>query len=430
MRIYKPETKNPITGTLHHRINGKYVNAEVPNAGPFYFRFKRPDGTYCCQSLGTEDRREAVLMANGIILALDQNNAYKDSRKTTIEEIWDIYEAHDMNISEASMDDYKQIFRRWAKKLPDSLEYAEDVTMEMCRDYATEVAGAKSTGMRDIRVLRGIWNLVFPTEENPWNTGIKPKVKQRQAGKQSRALTLEEARRFRKAILQEADEWPTKDKLTRSKVLTRDLLLELYDAVTFAWYYGMRVGSLCSLNWKDFERPDWFYHIPPKTEKRIVAPLTLPIMPEIDEIIRRRRADSTSEWIFPHLHAQYTKRGTVVEREHSYEMKRSANRTGQAELARDIKQLFKKAGIEDDRTGRASMHGFRKSCTTNLTNSNTEHNLICSITGWSNKDMVDLYSRGQAMQLKREALGKSIPHLGNGEPVSAGVEENVGKRVA
>ena len=142
--------------------------------------------------------------------------------------------------------------------------------------------------------------------------------------------------------MQEANEWPNKDKLERSNVLDRETLLELYDAVAFAWYYGMRVGSLCSLNWRDFERPDWFYHLPPKTKKRIVDPLTLPIMPEIDEIVKRRRAESKSEWVFPRLHEQYNKRGKVIEREHSYETRRSANRTGQAEFARDVKKLFKK----------------------------------------------------------------------------------------
>jgi integrase len=415
----KPKKAYPLIGTLYHRINGKYVNADVSKSGPFYYRYKKPGGKYCCVCLGTEDRNQAVLVANGIIQALGLYEDEEQPQKIKIDQIWDIYEKNDREITVASMDDYRQIFTRWKKNLPKDIEYADEVTLEMCEQYTDDVTREKVTGNRDCRVLKGIWELVFHGQENPWNTGIKPQTKERRAEDKSRALTLDEARRFRATILQEANEWPNKDKLERSNVLDRETLLELYDAVAFAWYYGMRVGSLCSLNWRDFERPDWFYHLPPKTKKRIVDPLTLPIMPEIDEIVKRRRAGSKSEWVFPRLHEQDNKRGKVIEREHSYEMRRSANRTGQAELARDVKKLFKKAGIEDNRSGRASMHGFRKSCTTFLTNTTEKDSLICSILGWSNKDMIRLYGRGQGMDQKRDLLTKAIPPLSEQVPEPA-----------
>ena len=417
INMKKPQKAYPLVGTLHYRINGKYVSADVAKPGPFYFRYKRPDGTYCCQCLRTADRNLAVLSANNIIQAFGLCENQGKTQKVKIDEIWDIYEDRDEDISDASLDDYKQVFNRWRKKLPESIEYADDLTTEMFEDYTRAVGRAKVSGPRDISVLRGIWGVVFPqNSDNPWNTGIKPQTKEKRPEDKSRALTLEEARRFRATIMQEANEWPNKDKLERSNVLDRETLLELYDAVAFAWYYGMRVGSLCGLNWRDFERPDWFYHVPPKTKRKIVDPLTLPIMPEIEDIVKRRRAESKSEWVFPRLHEQYNKRGKVIEREHSYEMRRSANRTGQAELARDIKKLFKKAGIEDNRSGRASMHGFRKSCTTFLTNITEKDSLICSILGWSNKDMIHLYGRGQGMDKKRDLLEKAIPPLSEQVP--------------
>ena len=401
----------PCRGTLYRRINGRYVNADAANAGPLFFKCRKPDGTDFFRGLNTNDRHEAVLLANGIVLALEKGCDHgAEVRETRIEEVWDQYEEDALSMSDASLDDYRQIFRRWAKRMPGKVDFAEDVTAEMCRNYAIEVAAHKTTGLRDVRVLRSIWNTVFPSRDNPWNIGIKPRVKLRESGNKSRMLTPDEARRFREVILREAREG------NRSSVLTRPLLLELYDAVAFAWYYGMRVGSLCSLNWKDFNLAEqWFLHVPPKTAKWRVDPLELPILPEIAEILRRRKTDSAGDWVFPHLHAQYNKRGKAAEREHGYEMRRSANRTGQYELARDVKKLFTMAGIENDFHGRASMHGFRKSCANNLARvPNISPYLIRSILGWAGDGagMENRYIMGQSVQEKRDALTKAIPPLG------------------
>ena len=98
-------------------------------------------------------------------------------------------------------------------------------------------------------------------------------------------------------------------------------------------------------------------------------------------------------------------------------MRRSANRTGQIELARDEKKLFVKAQIEDDFHGRASMHGFRKSCTTNLsTMDGITPYLLHSILGWvGDEDGIEnRYVMEQPMEKKRKLL-EAIPILGNGE---------------
>ena len=409
-------------GVLYHRAKGKYISADTPDAGPFYYRYTKSDGTVFAKCLETEDRYEAATIAKGIYLALAKDEDRKSKSTPRIADIWDRYELSQQNISDASMDDYKQVFRRFVnwtkfrapKKYRGHINNAEDVTDELCKIYADEVCHAKTTGMRDLAILRGIWNLVFPqSHDNPWNTGIKPKVKLRKAISHARMLTLDEARRFREAIRQEAEEWSAKEEEKRSNVLTRDFLADLYDAVAFAWWYGMRIGSLASLNWKDFKYGDeWFLHVPPKTEKSSCnRPLQLPIVPEIAEIIERRRADSTSEWLFPTLNAQYNKRGKVIEREHGYEIKRSASRTGQAEMGRDLKKLFKKAEVKDDFNGRASMHGFRKS-TANMLEANGESiYLIRSIMGWRMDRAEDHYINGQTVERKREALLKAVEPL-------------------
>ena len=415
----------PCSGTLYHRKNGRYINADVPNAGPFYFRYKRPDGKDVALSLGTEDRREATKVANSIITALGKDIDYGSSMG--IAKIWDTYEANALNTTDATLDDYKQIFRRfvkWTDSTKAPVDYrglvksADDVTTDLCRKYAIQVCAAKTTGMRDLYVLRSIWNLVFPFEDNPWNLNIKPKVKVRDPGDKSRMLTVDEARRLRAAILLEAEEWSSRDERKRSNVMTPELLADLYDAIVFAWWYGMRIGSFCNLEWRDFgHSPDWFLHVPPKTEKCRTDPLQLPIVPEIAEIINRRRKDATSEWVFPHLHAQYHKRGKVVERNNGYEIKRSANRTGQAEFCRDVKKLFQKAGIEETFKGRASLHGFRKSCANNLEASGASIYLIRSILGWAGDSagIENRYIMDFDIERQRDTLMKAIPPLGNGE---------------
>lgn len=421
MLKYNSSTSNtayPMGGTLYRRVKGKYVNADVPNAGPFYFRFKQKDGTIRACCLNTEDRKEAVWIANGILIGQQGDDDKAKDSQISIHEVWDRYEENALNLSNASLDNYKQIFTRFVEKAPGKVEYAEDVTIDLCREYASEVGAHKSTAKRDLIVLRSIWETVFWNRENPWNNGFKPKVKSRNPADHSRMIKLDEARRLRATILQEAEEWLAKDAKKRSKVMTHDLLLELYDAVAFGWHYGFRKGSWCNLKWKDFHLDEgWFLHVPPKTEKLRPDPLELPIVPEVAEILQRRKAEATSEWIFPNLHAQYIKRGKAVERKYGYQIRRSANRTGQIELARDEKKLFVKAQIEDDFHGRASMHGFRKSCTTNLsTMDGITPYLLHSILGWvGDEDGIEnRYVMEQPMDKKRKLL-EAIPILGNGE---------------
>ena len=91
-------------GTLFHRVRGKYLSADTPNAGPFYYRYAKPDGTAFAQCLHTEDKHEAATIARGIYMALSKDDKSKLSPR--IEDVWDMYEQAEQNISEASMDDY------------------------------------------------------------------------------------------------------------------------------------------------------------------------------------------------------------------------------------------------------------------------------------------------------------------------------------
>ncbi len=202
-------------GMLYHRVKGKYISADTPDAGPYYYRYKKPDGKVFTKCLETEDRYEAASIAKGIYLAFSKDKDNKASPQ--ISEVWDRYEDAQQNISDSSMDDYRQIFRRFVKwtnnrapkKYRGHIKYAEDVTDELCNIYAKEVCDSKTTGMRDLAILRGVWNLVFPhNTENPWDVGIKPKVKHSDDSAHSRMLTLDEARRFRESIRKEAEEWP------------------------------------------------------------------------------------------------------------------------------------------------------------------------------------------------------------------------------
>ncbi len=414
----KGNSSYPMSGTLYHRVNGRYLHADVPNAGAFYFRYKKPDGKICACCLNTEDRQEAVWIANGILIGQKSDAENAKASQMTIDEIWERFEENALDLSDASLDDYRQVFRRFVKRAPGKLEYAADVTNDLCRKYAIAVGAEKCTARRDLNILRAIWATVFLNVENPWNIGVKPKVKPRDPGDHSRMIKLDEARRLRATILKEAEEWLTKDDKKKSGVMTYSLLRELASAIVLAWHYGFRKGSLCNLKWKDFRLDEgWFLHVPPKTEKFRPDPLELPIVSEVDDLLKRLKAKATSEWLFPLLHRQYHKRGKVTEREHGYQIRRSANRTGQIELARDEKKLFRKAGIEDDFHGRASMHGFRKSCTTYLsTMDGITPYLLHSILGWvGDEDGIEnRYVMEQPMEKKRKLL-EAIPVLGDGK---------------
>jgi integrase len=172
------------------------------------------------------------------------------------------------------------------------------------------------------------------------------------------------------------------------------LLADLRDASTFAWQYGMRIGSLAVLRWDDFKHDrDFFLHIPPKTRGVKPWPLEIPIMPATHNVLMQRFKVCRGRpegHLLPHFHHAYTR-----------------NVNGLAAL---VKRMMTNAGVMDDHRGRATMHSFRASFITHMDEAGVPSGITDSLTGHAPQNMHDMYSHA-SVQSKRDWLNKAIPPL-------------------
>lgn len=318
--------------------------------------------------------------------------------------IWDEFTTR-YEAAEASLRTYKQkyeIFLKWvleqnklSEKLP--LRNLEDITRDIAEDYARYVYKRKTTAKKDIENLKRIWTVMLPDEErNPWNIGLHLRTPLPKSPCNYRPLTVDEARRFIAKARECAEKGDPCSTIADGRYTSgSDKFLDLADAAIFAWHYGMRIGSLVSLHWKELAtyRQGYFLHIPPKTRHSKPWPLEIPIVSEVREVLVRREKGFGGKpcgFLFPDL---------------AKEHKRSA-----PNLTSSIKCLFTAAGIRNNHKGRSQMHSFRASFITQMDEAGAPTGITDAITGHAPKTVHDRYSHARADALKRW-LDKAIPNL-------------------
>ena len=296
----------------------------------------------------------------------------------------------------------------------------EDVTREVAEEYARFIFKRKATARKDIETLRRIWETMLPDQErNPWRIGLHLRPAQPERPCNYRPLTADEARRFVRAALRCAERAGEEggcgmhnarctmgeDGGTRRDARYtggREKFEDLADAAVFAWHYGMRIGSLAALDWRDLAtwRRGWFCHVPPKTRYTKPWPLEIPVVAETRMVLERRAAGAPAKRkaavpapLFPALAAEYG---------------RSA-----ANLSVCIKGVFRAAGIADTMKGRAQMHSFRASFITQMDEIGAPSGITDAITGHAPRSMHDMYSHPRPAALRRW-LDRAIPDIGEG----------------
>ncbi|MBR4611362.1 MAG: tyrosine-type recombinase/integrase [Kiritimatiellae bacterium] len=296
----------------------------------------------------------------------------------------------------------------------------EDLTREVAEDYARYIYKRKYTARKDIESLRRLWEVMLPDQDrNPWRIGLhlRPALPPRPCN--YRPLTVDEARRFipatRRCAEMSNDASPIHDPRFTAGA---DKFLDLADAAVFAWHYGMRMGSLASLNWRELStwRRGFFLHVPPKTRYTKPWPLEIPVVGEVREVLEERselaRAAAVAASAAPDAAASGERRSRratptgPVFPALAAEYRRSA-----ANLAASVKGVFKAAGIGDTAKGRAQMHSFRASFITQMDEAGAPSGVTDSITGHAPKSIHDRYSHARTPALRRW-LDRAIPAIG------------------
>lgn len=310
--------------------------------------------------------------------------------------------------SQASLRTYRQkfdVFLKWlAGRNANSsapIQAMEDVTRELAEDYARFIFRRKSTARKDIDNLRRLWEVLLPDlERNPWKIGLHLRTPPTPKPCNYRPLSLDEARRFVRASLEAAEKCDPSSPNRDARFATgRGKFEDIADAAVFAWHYGMRMGSLASLDWKELAtwRRGYFLHVPPKTRFSKPWPLEIPVVKEVAEVLAARqsqrndkRKSAAPSPLFPFLTEEY--------------------RRSQPNLATSVKGLFKCAGIRDTHKGRAQMHSFRASFITQMDEAGVPTGITDCITGHAARSVHDLYSHARPQAL-RKWLDKAIPNL-------------------
>lgn len=421
MSTPNPPFLKPVVGTLYKRDRrGRFISAKASETGVFYLDIglKTSDSRKRVRmSLRTRNPHEARLRADRIVWRTWQyaeeetarafpgsgNSVHAtalwndDMNSTRLGDIWERFVKR-YECRERSKQAYKTQYDRFLKwtKLADTPEhfrnpvYAGEVTREMCEAYQRHIFSVKSTAGKDIRCLARIWDTLWPDRQiNPWNTGLHLKAKAPPKAANYRAMSLEEEQSVRRAIATAIEETP-KGRFASfgGRKVSHAFLTDLFDAILLAHYYGMRISDLANFDWKTLKR-DFFLFTPIKTSGSKPYALEIPLLPEVREMLQKRRLHKAGP-VFPELKKAYER--------------------SQPEMTLAIKQIFVAAGVRDDYRGRASMHSFRATFITNMDVAGILAGVTDSITGHAPKTVHNRYSHADR-EAKRRAIEKAIKRL-------------------
>ncbi len=420
----------PVRGSIFKRKGGKYLSVRSEIEAPFWFEFTIPGGDGAVQriALRTTDPALALLRANALVWKSHQfaEEAFLQSklssrhlvsgggavvpreasvsgcgavapeilgcgavaprspRSLTVEtaleprvslaKLWVTVKTR-YDARAKSLEAYRQQTVKFAKyALAAGLHYADEVTRPFAEDYARWLFPRVTTADKHIGCLHREWQLLFPdAPANPWNLSIRLQKKEKDHAMNYRALTCNEIRRVRQALARlRLDKTPLGG---RGRMLDDALLSDMSDAIIFCYHYGLRIGSVGVIRWEDFNLADKTWsHRPPKTSRATLGN-DYPLLPEIEDILSRRRTEADDHprgLLFP-----------AFARTHA-----SAEQL--FNLA--IKAIFKFAQVEDSPLkGRATWHSFRATFITRLTENGCPEAIVKELAQHVRADVTQRY---------------------------------------
>lgn len=387
----------PVRGSIYRRRGDKYLSAGGDDVdAPLWFEFKLPGerGAPVRISLRTSNLAEGVVRANSLVwkAAAFAEEQYLRMRFATrpsaaigapvpvsspcvpLSALWEVvrdrYEAR-----AKSKEAYRQQCAKFAKYAArHGVEFAEQVSRDFAEEYAKWLFERVTTAQKHIGCLRRIWQLLFPdAPSNPWVLSIRLQPKERDHAMNYRVLSLNEVRRIRQAAARFADDPSPLGGCVR--ILTREVLRDIADAIVFSFRYGLRIGSFEAVRWADFdETKGTWVHRPPKTSRATLG-TDYPLLPEAAAILARRKASPDF------------KSGGLV-----FGAFACAHAKNESMLNLGIKRIFKLAGVADSKLkGRASWHSLRATFITRLTECGCPSAIVKELAQHTKADVTQRY---------------------------------------
>jgi len=327
---------------------------------------------------------------------------------TRLDTLFDKFISYYEVLSENSKKCYRQQFTnlmKWLHEEGRDVNTVGEITKEIAEQYIRYSYARKKTAKFEIRTYRRIWSEMFPPNyENPWIHRLHLATFHPKKNMSHRPYKRKEIRQILTFL----------DSIIESKKRVKDMesqgmrigsrkrrspffatysvgfVQDVRDAVVFAVTYGMRMGSCASLKWSDFKQfshKSFFYHLPPKTARSKPIPLELPYLPQILEILNRRRPQNINgayrreEPLFKEFFETYGKGACV--------------------LSGIFGRVIDKLRIKDSGIGVAAFHSFRTTFVSFMDEVGAPKMITDSITGHSSKEMHSLYSKPSAIVKKR-----------------------------
>lgn len=294
---------------------------------------------------------------------------------------------------------YNQEFRnliKWLSANHPECTTVGSVTPRIGEEFVRFDYETKKSARFEIATLRRIWREVVPCVRNPWEHRLHLATHQTERCQSHRPITPRELNRVVSSINDRIEALKSPKHKPLKVELTPDFLNEFKDALAFAHYYGMRVGSIASLKWSDFKNfahRSSFLHVPPKTAHRNPRPLDLPYIDDITSILARRKpadivkAYKEGERVFPLFSSRYEKNPSSI--------------------SMIFRRFVKKAKVRDSELGIASLHSLRTTFVSCMDDVSAPVYLTDSITGHKTNGMHAIYSK-PSPRAKRKWILRAI----------------------
>jgi len=230
---------------------------------------------------------------------------------------------------------------------------------------------SEATANRCLALLSVVFNQMRPESPNPCK-GVKKFREQ----SRDRFLLPDELRRFFEAL-----EHP-------------DTHSDLQDYLLISIFTGARRSNVLAMKWSDIDKEREVWTISPEESKNSQR-LTIPLLPQVTEILKRRRKDSSSMFVFPSNSASG----------HYQEPKKAWN------------TLLKRAGIENVR-----IHDLRRTMGSYQTMTGASTTIVGKTLGHKSQQSTAVYARmtldpvRDSMQAAVELMMRTKQSRPNPEP--------------